>query len=64
MAIDDSMVCDSVMLLLNRTGMKIDDYAKDGGRGEVRLLRSFCYESFALGLKQLLISLLFQIISL
>ena len=39
-----------------------DDYAKDGGLGEVRLLCSFYMSLCALESKQTLISLIFQII--
>ena len=42
----------------------IDDYAKDGGPGEVQLCAVFTMSICALELKQMLISLLFQVIRL
>ena len=43
---------------------EMDDYAEDGGPGEVSLLCSFTMSLCAHELKQRLISLLFQIIRL
>ena len=46
------------------TGKEIDDYAKDGGPGVSDFYVVFTMSLCALGLKQLLISLIFQIIRL